>query len=151
METKNKHKKPINGWNIAFKVFLVIFMVIFLVATLYPVINTIALSFNDGTDAVRGGIYLWPRVFSVKSYKTVFAMENLLTGFKISVLRTVIGTLTSLAINALLAFVLSRKRFLFSAQLSFFYVITMYVNGGLIPTFILYKNLGLMNSFNVIG
>ena len=149
MESKVTYKKPINGWDIAFKIFLGIFMVLFLVITLYPVINTIALSFNDGTDAVRGGIYLWPRVFSVNSYKTVFAMENLLTGFKISVLRTVIGTLSSLVINALLAFVLSRKRFLFSSQLSFFYVITMYVNGGLIPTFILYKNLGLMNSFNV--
>ena len=144
-----KTHKPINGWDIAFKIFLTIFMVIFLVVTLYPVINTIALSFNDGTDAVRGGIYLWPRVFSVKSYSTVLQMENLLTGFKISVLRTVIGTLSSLAINALLAFVLSRKRFLFASQLSFFYVITMYVNGGLIPTFILYRNLGLMNSFSV--
>ncbi|MCR5829489.1 MAG: carbohydrate ABC transporter permease [Lachnospiraceae bacterium] len=124
-------------------------MVVFLVATLYPVINTVALSFNDGTDAVRGNIYLWPRVFSTKSYKTVLAMENLLTGFKISVFRTVLGTLTSLVANALLAFVISRKRFLFSSQLSFFYVITMYVNGGLIPTFILYKNLGLMSSFAV--
>ncbi len=149
MEKKIKHKKPLNGWDIAFKIFLAVFMVVFLVATLYPVINTVALSFNDGTDAVRGNIYLWPRVFSTKSYKTVLAMENLLTGFKISVFRTVLGTLTSLVANALLAFVISRKRFLFSSQLSFFYVITMYVNGGLIPTFILYKNLGLMSSFAV--
>jgi len=149
MEKSIKHKKPVNGWDIAFKVFLVVFMVLFLLVTLYPVINTIALSFNDGTDAVRGGIYLWPRVFSTKSYETVLSMENLLTGFKISVFRTVLGTFSSLIVNALLAFVISRKRFLFSSQLSFFYVITMYVNGGLIPTFILFKNLGLMNSFSV--
>ncbi|MCR5432345.1 MAG: carbohydrate ABC transporter permease [Lachnospiraceae bacterium] len=149
MENSIKHKKPINGWDIAFKIFLAVFMVLFLLVTLYPVINTIALSFNDGTDAVRGGIYLWPRVFSTKSYETVLKMENLITGFKISVFRTVLGTVSSLVVNALLAFVISRKRFLFSSQLSFFYVITMYVNGGLIPTFILFKNLGLMSSFSV--
>lgn len=145
----SKSRKPISGADIAFKIFLFLFMFIFLVATLYPVINTVALSFNDGTDAVRGGIYLWPRLFSLKSYKTVLDMEDIWVAFRVTILRTVIGTLTSLAINALLAFVISRKRFLFASQLSFFWVITMYVNGGLIPTFILYKDLGLMDSFMV--
>ena len=62
-------------------------------------------------------------------------------------MRTVIGTLTALAANALLAFIVSRKRFLFRRQLSLFWVITMYVNGGMIPVFLLYKGLGLTNSF----
>ena len=44
-----------------------IFMVVFVVVTLYPVINTVAISFNEGIDAVRGGIYLWPRKFSLKN------------------------------------------------------------------------------------
>jgi len=144
-----KHRKPISAANVAFRIFLILFMACFLVITLYPVINTIALSFNDGTDAVRGGIYFWPRVFSLKSYETVFSLENLSNGFIVSVSRTVIGTLSSLIVNALLAFVISRKRFLFSKQLSLFWVITMYVNGGLIPTFILYKSLGLVPSFSV--
>lgn len=145
----SRSRKPISGWDLAFKIFLFLFMFIFLVVTLYPVINTVALSFNDGTDAIRGGVYIWPRVFSLKSYKTVFDMEDIWVALKITTLRTVIGTLSSLAINALLAFVISRKRFLFASQLSFFWVITMYVNGGLIPTFILFKDLGLMNSFLV--
>ncbi|MCQ2496446.1 MAG: carbohydrate ABC transporter permease [Lachnospiraceae bacterium] len=122
-------------------------MVIFVVITIYPVINTIALSFNDGGDAVRGGIYLLPRKFAMKNYETVLAIENFPVGAKISVLRTVIGTLSSLAVNALLAFVVSRKRFLFKTSLSFFWVLTMYVNGGLIPIFVLYKNLGFTDSF----
>ena len=64
-----------------------------------------------------------------------------------TVLRTVVGTFLALATNALLAFIVSRKRFLFKSQLSLFWVITMYVNGGLIPTFLLYKNLHLTGTF----
>ena len=83
----------------------------------------------------------------MKNYTTVLAMQNLVTGAKITVARTVIGTFTALFANALLAYVVSRKRFLFKAQLSFFWVITMYVNGGMIPIFMLYKNLHLTGSF----
>lgn len=132
------------------KIFVVcntLFMVAFVVITLYPVLNTLAVSFNDGTDSLRGGIYLWPRIFTLKNYITVLHKESIMTGAYITVLRTVLGTLLSLGANALLAFVVSRKRFMFKNQLSLFWVITMYVNGGLIPTFLLYKNLGLTNSF----
>lgn len=130
-----------------FSLIIGIFMIVFVIVTLYPVVNTVAISFNDGIDAVRGGIYIWPRKFSLKNYETVLAMQNLITGAKITVARTVLGTLSSLVVNALLAYVVSRKRFLFKKELSLFWVITMYVNGGLIPTFLLYKNLGLTNSF----
>lgn len=126
-----------------------IFMILFVVITLYPVLNTLAVSFNDGTDALRGGIYLWPRRWTLKNYTTVLQKNNLVTGAYISVLRTVIGTFLALAANAILAFIISRKKFLFKKQLSFFWVVTMYVNGGLIPTFLLYKGLGMTNSFSV--
>lgn len=130
-----------------FPFFNFLFMTAFVVITLYPVLNTVAISFNEGLDAIKGGIYLWPRVFTWKNYITVLKKQNMLTGAYITVLRTIIGTLISLAANALLAFIVSRKRFLFASQLSLFWVVTMYVNGGLIPTFLLYRNLGLTNSF----
>lgn len=124
-------------------------MILFVVITLYPVLNTLAISFNDGTDALRGGIYLWPRRWTVKNYTTVLKKNNLITGAYISIARTVVGTLLALVSNAILAFIVSRKKFLFKRQLSFFWVVTMYVNGGLIPTFLLYKSLGMTNSFSV--
>lgn len=146
-EKEYKVNKPISDK--VFGAIVIIFLASFVVITLYPVINTVALSFNDGIDAVRGGIYLWPRKFSMKNYRTVFGMQNIWTGAKITVARTVLATLTSLFANALLAFVVSRKRFLFKSQLSLFWVITMYVNGGMIPVFLLYKNLGLTGTFHV--
>lgn len=132
------------------KVFVVcntIFLVAFVIITLYPVLNTVALSFNNGIDAVRGGIHLLPRVFTLQNYKTVLGQQNIITGAYISVARTVVGTILALAANALLAYVVSRKRFLFRSQLSLFWVITMYVSGGMIPTLILYRNLGLTGTF----
>ena len=124
-----------------------LFMIAFVVITLYPVLNTLAISFNDGIDAVRGGIHLIPRKFTLKNYQTVLGKQNMITGAYITVLRTVIGTVLALLTNALLAFVVSRKRFLFKSQLSLFWVITMYVNGGMIPVFLLYKNLHLTGTF----
>lgn len=138
--------------SVADRIFVVcntVFMILFVIITLYPVLNTLAVSFNDGTDALRGGIYLWPRRWTVKNYATVLQKNNLVTGAYISVLRTIVGTLLALVANAILAFIVSRKKFLFKKQLSFFWVVTMYVNGGLIPTFLLYKGLGMTNSFSV--
>ncbi|MBE5915120.1 putative aldouronate transport system permease protein [Pseudobutyrivibrio sp. C4] len=144
-----KKRKKISGADLAFRIFNTIFMIAFVVITLYPVLNTLAISLNDGTDALRGGIYLWPRVFTWKNYTTVLQKDNLITGAFITVARTIIGTLLALVSNAILAFIVSRKDFIFAKQVSLFWVITMYVNGGLIPTFLLYKSLGLTNSFAV--
>ena len=145
-----KQKKSKAQKSVPDKIFVVLntlFMIAFVVITLYPVLNTLAISLNDGTDALRGGIYLLPRKFTMKNYATVLEKNNLLTGAYITVLRTIFGTVTALFANAILAFIVSRKRFLFKRSLSLFWVITMYVNGGMIPVFLLYKNLGLTNSF----
>ena len=125
-----------------------IILVLFAVVTLYPVLNTLAYSFNEGNDAVRGGIYLLPRKWSLRSYEEIlFERPGIRVGAKITVLRTVIGTLTSLAANALLSFILSRKKFLFKSGVSLFWIITMYASGGMIPVLILYRYLHLTSSF----
>jgi len=124
-----------------------IFMILFTVLTLYPVLNTLAISLNDGLDAVRGGIHLIPRMWSIQSYQRVFKIQGFATGAWVTVLRTVLGTLFALIANALLAYIISRKRFLFRSELSLFWVITMYVSGGLIPTMVLFKALHLTGTF----
>ena len=144
---KSNGKKKTSLSDRIFVICNTIFMIAFVIITLYPVLNTLAISFNDGTDALRGGIYLWPRKFTLKNYSTVLHKDNLIIGAIITVARTIVGTLLALVTNAILAFIVSRKRFLFSKQVSLFWVITMYVNGGLIPIFLLYKGLGLTNSF----
>lgn len=143
----HKNSRKMDGWGWAFVICNTIFLVLFTIVTLYPVWNTVAYSFNDGLDAVRGGIYLWPRKFSVESYNKVLNIQGFMVGAKITVLRTLLGTLTSLIANALLAFIMSRKRFLFRSSLSLFWIITMYVNGGMIPVMLLFRYLHLTSSF----
>lgn len=123
MEETKKAKKKIQ----VFPIVNAIIMILLVIITLYPVLNTLAISLNDGTDALRGGIYLWPRKFTWKNYITVLQKDNLLTGAYITVSRTIIGTVLALVSNAILAFIISRKRFLFKRGLSLFWVITMYV------------------------
>ena len=140
-------KKKYSAGDIIFEVCLIVFLVLFVIVTVYPVLNTVATSFNDGFDSIVNKVHLWPHSWSLDNYKTVFGDKELKTAALMSVLRTVIGTLLSLAVNALLAFIVSRKRFLFKRSVSLFWVITMYVNGGLIPTYILMLNLHLLNTF----
>ncbi len=122
-------------------------LTVFVIVTIYPIINTLAISFNDAMDSLRGGIYLIPRKWTMNNYITVLHKDSMVTGLAISVLRTVIGTILQLSVTALLSFVVSRRDFVFAKPVNIIYVLTMYVNGGLIPGFLLNKTLGFTNSF----
>ncbi|NLZ83497.1 MAG: carbohydrate ABC transporter permease [Clostridiales bacterium] len=144
MKRSNKRKSKAD---IVFIVFNTIALTLFCVITLYPILNTLAVSLNEAVDTLTGGIHLIPRKFTLANYKSVFRMDTLMQGAYISVLRTVIATTLHMILTSLLAYVLSRKEFLFNKQVSHFYVLTMYVSGGMIPGLLLLKNLGLTNSF----
>lgn len=88
-------------------------------------------------------------MFTFKNYETIFAYSGLMTGLKISVLRTVIGTILGLVSASMLAFTLSRVDFQARKFVSTFLALTMYVSGGLIPIYILIKNLHMMGTFGV--
>ncbi|WP_413773763.1 carbohydrate ABC transporter permease [Paenibacillus woosongensis] len=119
------------------------------IITLYPFLNVLAISFNDSVDTVRGGITIYPRDFTLQNYKLIFSYDGLITGFKISVLRTVVGTIAGLISGSMLAFTLARTEFQGRRFISTFLAITMYVSGGLIPGFVLIRNLDLVNTFAV--
>ena len=134
--------------DLIFYIINTIIMLLFAIVTLYPVLNTLAYSFNEGNDAVRGGIHLLPRSFSTRNYEEIiFERKSIMQGLWVTIGRTLLGTITSLAANALLSFILSRKKFLFKSSLSLFWIITMYANGGMIPVLILYRYLHLTSSF----
>jgi putative aldouronate transport system permease protein len=124
-----------------------IFMLLVMVVTLYPFLNTIAVSFNNGLDTIRGGIYLWPREWTLQNYVSVFQNPNLTQAAFVSVARTVVGTVVQLFCTAMLAYVLSRKEYMFNKLVTTLFVMTMYFSGGLIPGYMLIKQEGLLNSF----
>lgn len=142
-----KSKKNRSTANIVFVIFNTTILTIFCIVTLYPILNTLAISFNEAVDTLTGGVRLLPRKFSLENYKTVFGKDTLMRGAYISVLRTVIATVAQMFCTSLVAYVLSRKEFLFNKQVSLFYVLSMYVSGGMIPGLLLMKSLGLTNNF----
>ncbi|WP_373271240.1 carbohydrate ABC transporter permease [Paenibacillus sp. MY03] len=124
-------------------------MVIAGIVTLYPFLNVLAISFNNSVDTVRGGITIFPREFTLDNYATIFAFDGLLTGFKNSVLRTVIGTIVGVLSASMMAYTLSRRDFQARKWMSVLFAMTMYFSGGLIPGYMLMRHLGLIGTFEV--
>jgi putative aldouronate transport system permease protein len=118
--------------------------------TLYPFWNAIVISFNSGMDTSLGGITFWPRAFTLDNYGIVFQDKRLLQSFLITVMRVAAGTLLSIVITSLLAYGLSKSHILFHKGYMFYCIVTMFFSGGLIPFFVLNKELHLHNTFWVM-
>ncbi|WP_163192244.1 carbohydrate ABC transporter permease [Clostridium thermarum] len=143
---KKRRKKMKLGDRI-FNIFNAIFMLLLVVVTLYPFLNTLAISFNDASDTMRGGIYIWPRRWTLFNYESIFANGYVYRAFFVSVARTVLSTVLNLFFTTMLAYTLSRKEYVFRKFITVVFVLTMYFNAGLIPGYFLIKRLGLINSF----
>jgi putative aldouronate transport system permease protein len=128
------------------KIFMLVFLVI---VTLYPFLNILAISFNDAMDSIRGGVNIWPRKFSLMNYEKIFSNPNIGHAAIVSVFRTAIAVITQVFCTAMVAYTISRKEFVLRKLVTLLYVITMYIDGGLIPTYFLMRSLHLVNSFHI--
>ncbi len=127
----------------------VLFLFTLVVLTLYPFLNVLAISLNESFDTIKGGIRVWPRAFTWENYRDILDDQNMFVAVRNSVGRTVISALVQTFSTAMVAYVLSRREFMFRIPMAMIYVVTMYVDGGLIPTYFLFRSLGLINSFHV--
>jgi putative aldouronate transport system permease protein len=116
---------------------------------IYPFYNQLVLSLNDGIDAMRGGLYFFPRKFSIDAYIMLFRNPNIIKGAGISVLRVIVGTGTGLFVTGLLAYIVSVRDFSGRRFMRILFLVTMYFSGGLIPFYLLLSKLGLTNTFTV--
>ncbi len=149
MMSQKKRKRHIDVENIIFTALNTAFLIMLSAVMLYPMLNTLAVSFNEGLDTVRGGIYLWPRVFSLQNYRVVFHMDTIYRAFGVSVAKTAVIVLTNLFFTSMLAYTLSRREYIFNKPITILFVLTMYFNAGLIPNYMLIKSLGMINTFAV--
>jgi putative aldouronate transport system permease protein len=124
-------------------------MLMIIVIMLFPIWNTLVVSFNEARDSIKGSLYLWPREWTLFNFQSVFKTDKVFNAFLISVYRTVITLVVNVFLSSLLAYILSRKEFIFRKFLTTFMVITMYINAGLIPQYFLYRDLKLIDNFLV--
>jgi putative aldouronate transport system permease protein len=142
-------KRRTNISNLVFDIIIYLVLLFVVIVTVYPFWNTIAISLNDGLDSLKGGIKLWPRKFTWKNYADLFQTDRIFNAGIISVTRTVIQTVLSVFCTSLLAYALSRKEFVLRRYLTTIIVISMYINAGLIPGYMLIKRLHLLGKYAV--
>ncbi len=136
----SKSEKIANG-------FIVLFLLILCFSMLYPFWNCVVIAFNEGLDTVLGGITFWPRKFTLENMKFVLQDPRILQAFGVTVARTVTGTFLSIVVTSLMAFGLSRPELKYRNKYMSLALVTMYFSGGMIPTYILIRDLGLRDTF----
>lgn len=130
-----------------FKCFNSVFLLALGLLTVYPLLYLLALSLNEGTDSMRGGIWLFPRKFTLFNYQFVLNNSLMRDAYIITIGRTVIGTILSILVTATVAYGLSFRKLPYKKIIMTFMIIPMVFNGGLIPYYLQLRNLRLVNSF----
>ena len=124
--------------------------VIIMIIIIYPLYFIIVASFSDPSAVSTGKVWLYPRGFTLDGYKALLANESIWIGYRNTILYALAGTFISLAVNIPAAYALSRKDLVFGKALTFYFLITMFFSGGLIPTFLTVQGFGLYNTFLVM-
>jgi len=130
-----------------FNVFNVIVLTLLAIITFYPFWYVLVASFNVGSDFVRGGVYFWPREFTLENYERAFRDPRIFQSLQISLARTAIGVAVGIVFTSLVAYACTVKTLPGRVGFIFFWYFTTIFGGGLIPYFILLRNLGLNTSF----
>jgi putative aldouronate transport system permease protein len=127
----------------------ILIMLVICFITIYPIWYTIINSFNEGQDAMRGGIYWWPRKFTLQNYVAVFSNSGIVKALGVTVAKTVLGTVVHVFFTAMVAYALSKKDLIGRNIYTTLGLITLFFSGGLIPLYLLIKSLGLLDNFLV--
>lgn len=128
---------------------IILLLMLLAAITLYPFLNSLAISLNNANDTTRGGISIFPREFTLANYKIILKNDAMYQAYFITIMRTVLGTVTSVFATAMFAFGMSKKHLKGRKIYLALCIFTMYFGGGLIPYYLLIKNLHLTNNFLV--
>ena len=143
----HKKKIKVNPVDQVLQVLIYLIIIALCLIILLPCLNVVALAFNDGADAARGGVWFWPREFTLDNFKEVFKDGSITSAYVVTIARTVIGTFLSLMVTTMAGFALKQEDLPGRKIITMLITFTMLFGGGMIPTYIQYKNLHLLNSF----
>ncbi|MEE6716560.1 carbohydrate ABC transporter permease [Schleiferilactobacillus harbinensis] len=133
-----------------FDVANIVIILIFTLIVLYPIIFVVMASVSNPAQIFDTPLLLWPRGFSLDGYKEILQNKDILVGFKNAIIYTFLGTLVNLIVTTLGAYPLSRKEFVGKGFFTIFFTITMFFSGGLIPTYLVNQQLGIINTIWVM-
>ncbi|EFU39279.1 binding-protein-dependent transport systems inner membrane component [Paenibacillus vortex V453] len=125
-------------------------LILVTIIVMYPLVFVLSASFSDPQTVLRGEMLLWPKGVNLNSYVKIFQNKDIISGFTNTLVYTSLGTFINLAMTILAAYPLSRKDFVGRNAIMAMLVFTMFFSGGLIPTYLLIKNLGMLNTLWVM-
>ncbi|MBW5448216.1 ABC transporter permease subunit [Cohnella sp. CFH 77786] len=125
----------------------VILMLAVCAITIYPIWYVLINSLNEGQDAMRGGIYWLPRKWSLSNYEAVFANSGIMTAMWITVAKTIVGTVLHVFFTAMVAYAFSRRELIGRQIYMTIGTITLFFSGGLIPYYLLIRDMHLLDTF----
>jgi len=140
-------KKKFSLGDAAFDTLNTVIMILICFLAIYPIWYILIISLNDGYDAIQGGIYWFPRKFTWDNYREVFRNNEIIIAFGVSIARTLIATTLHVFFTGMVAYAFLKKELIGRKIFMTMGLITMFFSGGLIPTFILIRNLGMFDSF----
>ena len=143
-----KTKKRRSRWREEFGFYLINnFILLFaLIVVAYPIIYVFSASFSSPSAVISGKVLLWPVELSIEGYKAVFKESRIITGYLNTIFYTVAGTVVNLFLTIICAYPLSRKDFFGRNLFMFMITFTMIFSGGMLPTYIVIKQMGLINT-----
>ena len=121
--------------------------ILVLIVTVYPVYYCLIYSFNDGKDAAKQALYFWPRKFSLENYKIVFQNKAIYPAFMMTMLRSIVGTVLAVFCMAMAAYALSKDNLKGRKVYMIMGVITLYFSAGVVQSYLLYREMRLLDSF----
>jgi len=129
-----------------------IILVFFTIICLAPIINIVSISLSESSEAIAGNVYFMPKRFTLASYERILSESAFTQAFMVSVIRIIAAVAVSLPVMICMAYALSKSKRVFRERdiVMWIAVFTMLFNGGLIPTYIIIKNYGLINNFWVL-
>ncbi|MFR2635255.1 carbohydrate ABC transporter permease [Neglectibacter timonensis] len=143
-------RRQVTGKDLAFNIVLYAICIIILLIVVYPLYFIVIASFSNPTEVANGKVWLWPSQFTVDGYKEILRHAEIWVGYRNTIFYTVAGTLIGLAVNIPAAYALSRRDLVGRKVITFYFIFTMFFNGGLIPTYFTIRDFGLYNSFWVM-
>lgn len=141
--------KKLNFSDLSLDLLKVVFLAFAVIICIYPFWNIFIVSINDANDAMRGGLYLLPRKLSLSSYANILGRSTFQHSILVTVARTAIGTPLAVLVTSALAYVLSYRDLIAKKPLNVLFIFTMYFGGGMVPYYMVLKNMGLLDNFLV--
>lgn len=140
------YKPKKNLVDILFETLIYLLMIILIVAFLYPFWQTVVLSFSSPEFSRSLGIKIWPDIFSLSSYNEVFKDNIIVIGYINTLIRVISGTVLAILFTYFGGYALTKKTLPFRRSILIFILFTMFFSGGLIPSYLLMKDLGLLET-----